>query len=101
MAKKEGQMEMNEQDLEQIARESEKSTMQQLKDMEQVNIHIPIDQANEEDQVVPIGFNGVVWFVKRGEDVQVPKVIADIWRDSYERTRQVEKRMNSTDKEMK
>lgn len=97
-ARKEEQQEMN---LEQVAREDQKSVRQTLNEMEKVLIHIPIDSANEEDQVVPIGFNGEFEFVKRGVDQYVPKAIADIWRDSYERTRQAEKRMNRTDKEIK
>ncbi|WP_028547234.1 hypothetical protein [Paenibacillus taiwanensis] len=95
------QIEFDEQNEEQKAKEAEKSTLQQLKEMEQVPIHIPEDPVNEDDKVVVVGINGVFWPIERGKETMVPKVIAEIYRDSYERTRKVEKRMNSTDKEIK
>lgn len=102
MAKqKEGQMEFDEQNEERNAREAEKSTLQQLKEMEQVTIHVPEDPVNEDEKVVIVGINGVFWPIERGKEVKVPKAVAEVYRDSYERTRKVEKRMNSTDKEMK
>lgn len=93
--KKETQLEFNEENGEQLAREAEKSTLQQLKEMEQVSIHVPVDPANEEDSMVVVGVNGVFWPIERGKEVKVPKVVAEVYRDSYERTRKVEKRMNS------
>ncbi|MNW58809.1 hypothetical protein D3C74_366920 [compost metagenome] len=94
-ARKDTQMEFSEENAEQMAREAEKSTLQQLKEMEQVPIHVPIDPTNEDEKVVIVGVNCVFWPIERGAEVKVPKSVADVYRDSYERTRKVEKRMNS------
>lgn len=102
MAKqKEGQMEFDEAAAERHAREAEKSTLQQLKEMEQVSIQVPEDLVNEDEKVVIVGINGVFWPIERGKETKVPKVVAEVYRDSYERTRKVEKRMNTTNTEMK
>lgn len=93
----EEQLEMLEQDYEQQARNDEKNAMQVLKEMEQVALFIPNDPVNKADKMVPVGFNGVIWPVMRGKQVMVPKVIAEIWNDSYERTVAVEERMDKTD----
>lgn len=95
------QMVMNEADGEQKVRELEKSTLQQLKEMEQVSIHIPHDPINEDDNTVIVGVNGVFWPIPRGKETKVPLAVKQVYDDSYARTREVEKRMNSTDKEVK
>lgn len=89
------QMEFSEENSEQIAREAEKSMLQQLKEMEQVHVHIPIDPNNEDDKVFIVGVNGVFWPIERGKTVKVPKAVAEVYEDSYERTKRVEKRMNT------
>jgi hypothetical protein len=89
-------------DLGQAAANAEKSAAQQLKEMKKVNIIIPDDPQNPGDKVVPIGYNGVVYTVPRGIETEVPEAIANIWRDSYERTRAVNQRIEeSTSKEVK
>lgn len=93
--RKDGQMEFNEENSEKMAREAEKSTLQQLKEMEQVSIHVPVDPTNEDEKVVVVGVNGVFWPVERGKEIKVPKAVAEVYRDSYERTKKVEKRMNT------
>lgn len=82
-------------------RQMEKSTLQQLKECKQVPIHVPNDPMNDDDNVVVVGINGVFWPIKRGEEVMVPEPVYQVYQDSYKRTREVEKRMNSTDKEVK
>ena len=81
---------------------AEKSAAQQLKEMKKVSIIIPDDPQNPGDRVVPIGFNGVIYTVPRGVETEVPEAIANIWRDSYVRTRAVNQRIDdSTKKEVK
>lgn len=99
MAKKEEQQELQ---LEREAAMSEMNAAQQLKAMPKVSLIIPDDPLNPGDKVVPIGFNGVVYTIPRGIQVDVPKAIADIWNDSYNRTRAVNERIDqSTKKEVK
>jgi len=91
-----------EQSMEQEAALAEKSAAQQLKEMPQVSITIPDDPQNPSDKVVPIGFNGVVYTVPRGIPTEVPQAIAEIWTDSYVRTRAANNRIeNSTKQEIK
>lgn len=96
-----GQVTMDEANGEKHVRQLEKSTLQQLKECKHVPIHIPNDPLNDDDNVVVVGINGVFWPIKRGEEVQVPEPVYQVYQDSYKRTREVEKRMNSTDKEVK
>jgi preprotein translocase subunit SecD len=78
----------------------EKTLKQQLKDMPKVTIHIPEDPNNPDD-VVPIGWNGIIYAVPRGQDFEVPVVIRDIWQESYKKTQEVQKRIReSTKKEI-
>lgn len=100
----EGQEELvlDEGSLERKAANAEKSAAQQLREMDKVEITIPDDPLNPGDKVVPIGFNGVVYTVPRGIPTKVPVAIAEIWRDSYNRTREVNQRIDeSTKKEVK
>lgn len=90
-----------EKQLEKLAAEAEKSAAQQLKEMPKVQILIPDDPQNPSDKVVPIGFNGVVYTVPRGILTEVPTAIAEIWNDSYTRTRAANQRIeNSTKQEI-
>lgn len=104
MAKKTVQEELmlDEKTLERRAADDEKSAAQLLKEMEKVEITIPDDPLNPGDKLVPIGFQGVVYTVPRGIPTKVPIAIAEIWYDSYNRTRAVEQRIeDSTKKEVK
>ncbi|MFD1776654.1 hypothetical protein [Paenibacillus rhizophilus] len=88
--------------LEKLAAEAERTAAEQLKAMPKVSIIIPDDPQNPGDKVVPIGFNGVVYTVPRGVQVEVPQAIAEIYQDSYTRTRAVTQRIeNSTQQEVK
>lgn len=105
MAKKgegQGELQLDEASLERKAANAEKSAAQVLKEMKKVEITIPDDPLNPGDKVVPIGFNGVVYTVPRGIPTEVPIAIAEIWRDSYNRTRAVNQRIeDSVKKEVK
>ncbi|MMZ58146.1 hypothetical protein D1872_201140 [compost metagenome] len=96
------QIQLEEKDMERQAAAAEKSVLEQLKAMPKVKIMIPDDPANPNDKVVPIGFNGVVYTVPRGKSVDVPQAIAEIYMYSYEKTREVNQRIeNSTKTEIK
>lgn len=84
----------------QIAK-AEKSYKKQLEDMPKVKMTIPDDPLNPDD-VVPIGWNGIVYAIPRGVEVEVPEVLRDIWQESYTKTQAVNKRIReSTKKEIK
>lgn len=63
----------------------ERNFKAQLDEMPKATIYIPEDPLNPDD-VVPIGINGVVYAVPRGQEFQVPKPIADIWNESNKLT---------------
>lgn len=86
-------------DLENQAKEEIRSAEQQLKDMPKVTIIIPDDPQNPNDKVVPVGWNGVIYTIPRGITVEVPYVIAEIWQDSYARTRAVNQRIEKSTKQ--
>ena len=93
---------IDEQSLERLAAQAEKTVAQQLKEMEKVEITIPGDPLNPNDKVVPIGFNGVIYTVPRDVPTKVPVAIAEIWRDSYKRTLEINQRIDdSVKKEVK
>jgi hypothetical protein len=85
-------MAASEKNLEAKIAKEEKTLMQQLQDMEKVSLTIPEDMNNPDD-VVPIGWNGIIYAVPRGIEFQVPKVIADIWHESYKKTAAVHRRI--------
>ncbi|MFD1136737.1 hypothetical protein [Paenibacillus urinalis] len=88
--------------LERKAAKAEKTILQQLKASKKVEITIPDDPQNPGDKVVAIGLGGVVYTVPRGIPTEVPEPIALIWRDSYNRTREANQRIEqSTSKEVK
>lgn len=96
------QIKMEEKALERQAASDEKTVAEQLKAMKKVTIMIPDDPNNPNDKVVPIGFNGIVYGVKRGEAVEVPEAIAEIYQRSYQNTRDVINRIEkSTSTEIK
>lgn len=91
----------NEANLEAEIKNHEKTLIQQLKDMKKVPLEIPEDPNNPGD-VVPIGWNGIIYSVPRGKEFMVPYVIRDIWKESYQKTKEVNKRIEqSTTKELK
>ncbi|WP_059049995.1 hypothetical protein [Paenibacillus senegalimassiliensis] len=79
----------------------EASYKAQLKKMKKVKLTIPEDPLNPDD-VVPVGWNGVIYAIPRGIEVEVPEVIRDIWQESYTKTQAVNKRIReSTKRELK
>lgn len=95
------QIAMEEKSLEAQAKAEEKTLKQQLDAMPKKLIHIPEDPVNPDD-VVSVTWNGITYAIPRGQDFEVPYVIADIWRDSYKQTQQVNLRIRqSTTKEIK
>ncbi|WP_211749924.1 hypothetical protein [Paenibacillus sp. Marseille-Q4541] len=91
-----------EKQLERQAQMAEKNAKQQLDAMKKVEITIPDDPLNPNDSVVPVGYNGIFYTIPRGVPTMVPEAIADIWRDSYNRTRVANQRIeDSTRKEVK
>lgn len=77
-----------------IAKE-EKTLRQQLEDMPKVSLTIPEDPNNPDD-VVPIGWNGIIYAIPRGIEFQVPVVIREIWQESYTKTMAVNKRIRES-----
>ncbi len=53
-----------------------------LAETPKVRICIPVDRKNPADEVVPVAVNGYLYYIKRGESVQVPKVVADILNEA-------------------
>lgn len=91
----------SEANLEAQIRQEEKTLKQQLAAYPKVMLEIPEDPNNPDD-VVPIGWNGIIYAVPRGKMFEVPKPIYDIWKYSYEKTKEVNKRIReSTKKELK
>lgn len=76
--------------------EEQLSLKQQLDAMPKRNITIPDDPQNPSDKVVPVVWNGEIYTIPRGVPVDVPYVIAEIWQDSYTRTRAVNQRIDSS-----
>lgn len=62
-------------------------------------IHIPYDDNNPDD-VVPIGWNGIIYSVPRGQEFEVPDVIADIWQESYSKTLKAKQKMTISKKDI-
>jgi len=94
------QIAMEEKSLETQAKEEEKTLKQQLKDRPKKLVHIPEDPANPDD-VVSVTWNGITYAIPRGQQFEVPDVIADIWTESYKQTQAVNRRIReSTRKEI-
>ena len=47
-----------------------------------VRIRIPKDPLNPTDDSVPVNINGYTWQIKRGESVEVPKVVAFVLEEA-------------------
>lgn len=91
----EAQIKKHEESLEAEARRQEKSIAQQLKEMKHVSIEIPEDPNNPDD-VVPVGWQGVIYAIPRGQRFDVPEVIYEVWKESHERTKEVNKRIRES-----
>ncbi len=86
--------------LEAQIKKEEKSLKQQLEAFPKVKMEIPEDPNNPDD-VVPVGWNGIIYAIPRGQQFEVPQPIYDIWKNSYDQTKAVNKRIReSTKKEI-
>ncbi len=47
-----------------------------------VTIKIPFDGKNPSDTTVPVGLNGYIYYIKRGQKVEVPETIANILEEA-------------------
>jgi len=92
--------EQSEANLEAQIKKEEKTLKQQLDAFPKVMMEIPEDPNNPDD-VVPVGWNGIIYAIPRGRQFEVPQPIYDIWKYSYEQTKAVNKRIReSTKKEI-
>lgn len=66
--------EVTEAELDNMAKEAGKA----INATEKVKVKIPVDPLNPKDEVVPVCINGYFWYIKRGERVEVPKVVEEI-----------------------
>lgn len=87
--------EESEKNLEAQIRKEEKSLKQQLEEMPKRTIEIPEDPNNPDD-VVPVGWNGIIYAIPRGIAFEVPEVIYDIWKESHKKTQEVNKRIRES-----
>lgn len=90
----------SEKQLEKEIAAQEKTLKQQLNEFPKVTIEIPEDP-NNPDEVVPVGWNGIIYAIPVGKEFEVPKPIYDIWKESHQKTKEAQKRIdNSTKKEL-
>lgn len=78
-------MAKTEKDIERDLNKQEKSFKEQLLKEKKVPIHIPDDPLNPDD-VVPVGLNGVIFAIPRGQTFEVPESIYNVWKYSYDKT---------------
>lgn len=91
----EEEIKKNEANMEAQLRKEEKSLKKILDEMPKVPIEIPEDPNNPDD-VVPVGWNGIIYAIPRGQQFEVPKVIYEIWRESHKKTQEVNKRIRES-----
>lgn len=74
----------------------EEKTMKQILDAEKkVPIIIP-DDPNNPDDVVPVGINGVIYAIPRGQEFEVPESIYRVWKESYDKTRAANRKIEES-----
>lgn len=70
----------------------EMSMRKRLSKEKKVAIHIPDDPLNPDD-VVPVGVNGVIYAIPRGQDFEVPESIYRAWKYSHDETVKANKKI--------
>lgn len=85
----------HEKNLEAQIRQEEKTLKQVLAERPKVMIEIPEDPNNPDD-VVPVGWNGIIYAIPRGQQFEVPDVIYNIWKDSHQKTQAINKRIRES-----
>lgn len=79
----------------------EKTIKARLEAEPKKTILIPENPMNP-NEVVPVGVNGVIYAIPVGQEFEVPQSIYDVWKYSYDKTREANKRMdNVLKKELK
>jgi hypothetical protein len=73
------------------------TTKEILAKEKKVPIFIPEDPLNPDD-VVPVGINGVIYAIPRGQQFMVPESIYKVWKNSYDETVKANKRIRITEK---
>lgn len=73
----------------------EKSLKKQLEERPKVKISVPRDSSNPNDTQL-VGWNGVIYSIPRGKTVEVPDVIAEIWQESYNKTDDINQRIEQS-----
>jgi len=73
--------------------EDQQSTLTQLQARPKKTILIPEDPLNPNDFVVPVAINGVTYAIPRGQEFEVPDVIYDVWKESYTKTQEANRRI--------
>jgi hypothetical protein len=63
---------------------------------ERVTITIPRDRNNPAKHVW-VQVNGQEFYLAVGKPIEVPKVVAEVWQDSYSRTIEAEQKMEKFD----
>lgn len=84
--------EKTEQQIERDIAAEEKSFKEKLAAEKKVPIHIPEDPLNPDD-VVPVGINGVIYAIPRGQTFEVPESIYKVWKYSYDKTVEANRRI--------
>jgi hypothetical protein len=95
LAEMEEEISESEKNLEAQIAAQDKTLKQQLDNMPKVSIEIPEDPNNPDD-VVPVGWNGIIYAIPRGRQFEVPKAIYEIWKESHEKTKAVNKRIRES-----
>lgn len=85
--------------LEQQAQAAERSMLSRLQAEGYETIFVPEDQSNPEDKVVSVGVNGIIFSIPRGQPTSVPKAVAEVWNDSFLRTKEANARIDRSTRE--
>jgi hypothetical protein len=88
-------MAKSEKQLEQDIVNEEKSLRAQLDSFKKVSIEIPEDP-NNPDEVLPVGWNGIIYGIPVGQQFEVPEPIYKIWKESHEKTKEANKRIRDS-----
>jgi hypothetical protein len=88
-------MAQSEKQLESKLAKEEKSLKAQLDAFKKVSIEIPEDPNNPDD-IVPVGWNGIIYAIPTGKQFEVPEPIYHIWKESHEKTKAANKRIRES-----
>jgi hypothetical protein len=68
-----------------------------IKTCETVHIILPTDPLNPYDNYQYIMLNGMTFTFKKGEEIDMPRPLYEIWKNSYDQTRKAEARVTFPD----